>query len=136
MLWLIRKKLSGSSLRLQRLQPRVLLRPVGLADAIRALVAEEVDVDALVPRLERRPEVAHPLALLLEALGALGAGADVVGEAGAPSVEGGLVLADAVDGTTHLPDRKRRQRRGDLERALHRDVDDLVGELGESQLLK
>src|SRR5262249_14970893 len=41
---------------LDRLQPVELLRSVRLAHAIRALVPEEVDVHALVPRRELVPE--------------------------------------------------------------------------------
>src|SRR5207249_2975133 len=67
---------------LQRLQPVVLVGTVGGADPLLALfgVREEVDVHGRVPLLERRPEVTHPLPLLVEALCVLGAGADVVGE--------------------------------------------------------
>src|SRR5207249_3229197 len=91
---------------LQLLQARVLLGAVGLAHAGLALVAEEVDVDAGLVRLERRPERPHPVALLLEAVRALGARADVVGEAGVTPAERGLVLADARDRAAHLPDRE------------------------------
>src|SRR5206468_3906892 len=66
---------------LQLLQTSVLLGAVRLTDAILALVAEEVHIDARLVRLERRPEVPHPLPLLVEAVGGLGAGADVVREA-------------------------------------------------------
>src|SRR6476659_6280098 len=72
---------------LQLPETRVLLGAVGLADAILPLVAEEVHVDALLVRFERRPEVPHPLPLLAEAVGGLGTGADVVREAGVAAAE-------------------------------------------------
>src|SRR5438552_1214046 len=56
---------------LQSLESAVLLCAVSLADAILTLVHEEVHVDARMPGLEGRPEAAHPLTLLLEALRAL-----------------------------------------------------------------
>src|SRR5204863_2635725 len=96
---------------LQLLQARVLLRAVRLPHAVLALVAEEVHVDAHVVRLERRPEGAYPVALVLEAVRALGAGADVEREAGVAAGECGVVLADLRDGAAHLPDRERRERR-------------------------
>src|SRR2546426_8099380 len=111
---------------LQRLQPVVLLRPVGLPNSLRSLVAEEVHVHAFVPGLQGRPEAPHPLALLVEALARLGRGADVVGEPRRAAVEGGLVVAYPADRSAHLPDRERRQRRFGLERPLDGDVEDLV----------
>src|SRR5581483_11167380 len=87
---------------LQRLQATVLLGAVGLADALLALVAEEIHVDARLVRLERGPEGTHPVPLALEPVGVLGAGADVVGEAGVAAVERRAVLADAADGAAHL----------------------------------
>src|SRR5215207_10127476 len=53
---------------LKHLEPVVLLQSVGLADPLLPLVHEEVHVHAGVVRLEGRPEPAHPLPLLVEAL--------------------------------------------------------------------
>src|SRR5205807_8528398 len=77
---------------LERPQALVLRPPVGLADALRALVHEEVHVHAPMMRSERRPEVAHPLPLAVEALGPGGAGADVERERGLAPVEGALAV--------------------------------------------
>ena len=90
---------------LQRLELRVLLRPVRLPNALGTLVAQEVHVDPLVPRTEGVPEAAYPLPFFLEARTVLGAGADVVGEAGRAAGKGGLVVIDPADGAARLPDR-------------------------------
>src|SRR5436190_15758953 len=82
----------GVVLPLQRLQAVVLLRAVGLPHSVLALVHQEVDVHGREMWLERGPEVAHPLAFLVESLGRRRARADVVREARVPPVEGGLVL--------------------------------------------
>src|SRR5262249_40861813 len=65
---------------LELLEAGVLSGAVRLADTVLTLVAEEVDVDACLVRLQGVPEIPHPLPLFVEAVGALGAGADVVGE--------------------------------------------------------
>src|SRR5262249_49190313 len=56
---------------LQRLQPVELVRPVGGADSPLAffVARHEVDVGGRLPVLQRRPEVARPLALFLEPFG-------------------------------------------------------------------
>src|SRR6266496_6649494 len=95
---------------LQLLQTSVLLGAVRVTDPTLALVAEEVHVDARLVGLERRPEVPHPLPLLVEAVGGLGAGADVVREAGVAAPEGRVVVADARNRASHLPDREGRER--------------------------
>ena len=77
---------------------------------------------------ERRPEVAHPLALAVEALGPGGAGADVERERGAAPVEGAVVVVHPGHRPAHLPDRIGGQRGLDPQRVLDRDVDDLVAE--------
>src|SRR5205807_2749641 len=88
---------------LYRLQPVVLLRAVGGSDPVLPLVAEEVDVHRRVPRLERGPEVPHPLALGVEAFARRRTGADVVGEARVAAAEGGGVLPGPRDCAAHLP---------------------------------
>src|SRR5439155_15563362 len=107
-------------LSLETLQPVVRVRSVGRADPFLAFVFEEVDVHRLMPRLECRPERAHPLALLVETVCSLGGAADVVGERRLAPAEGRLALIDTRDRSAHLPDWKRRERRVDLQRALHR----------------
>src|SRR5215207_10336016 len=82
---------------LERLEPVVLLCPIGLADTLLSLLHEEVHVDARVVGLQRRPEVPDPLPLLLKALGPLGRAGDVVRMPRAASAEGRLVLAHARD---------------------------------------
>src|SRR5215210_5606722 len=81
------EKVVGIPSLLEDLQPPVLHRPVGLADPLGSLLAQEVDVDALVPRLQRGPEATHPLPLSIEARLGLGAAADVEGEAGRAATE-------------------------------------------------
>src|ERR671919_1343272 len=93
---------------LERLQALVLLLPVGLPDPLLTLLHEEVDVDGRVPGLERRPEVAHPLALLVEARGRLGHRGDVEGVACAAAVEGAVVVGTAGALATPFPDSERR----------------------------
>src|SRR4029453_8282821 len=105
----------GVILPFQRLQAVVLLRTVRLPHPVFALFHEEVEGHAREVRLERGPEVAHPLALLVEAFRRRRRRADVVGEAGVPPVERGLILSHAGHGAAHLPDGERRERRGDLE---------------------
>src|SRR2546430_21682 len=95
---------------LELLQTSVFLGAVRLTDAILALVAEEVHVDARLVGLERRPKVPHPLPLLVEAVGGLGAGADVVREAGVAAAERGVILGQMRDRASHLPDREGRER--------------------------
>src|SRR5438034_6542468 len=114
---------------LQRLQPLPPLRPVGLADPVLALLHEKVHIDAGVERLQLRPEVAGPRTFLVEAFGRLRGGVDVDGVPGASSVERGVVLSHAVDGSPQLEDGERRQLRLHLERVRRDDVDDVVGEL-------
>ena len=46
------------------------------------------------------------------------------------------MLIEPRDRSAHLPDRKRRERRVDLQRPLHRDVDDLVAQFGEVTALE
>src|SRR4029453_15029465 len=121
---------------LQGLEPVVLLRPVRLLDSLGALVAQEVHVDAFVPRWGCGPKVPYPLALLGESGTRLRAGADVVGEAGRAAVERGLVITHSAHGAAHVPDRVRRQRRGDLQRVLRRDVDDFIAQLGDVAALE
>src|SRR5215213_9291035 len=72
-----------------------------------------------------------PSSLVFEALGARGVSADVERVAGAPAVESSLILADARDRTTGLPDPQGRDRRLDLLAVLSHDVDDIVIELGD-----
>src|SRR5256885_2875412 len=54
-------------------------------------------ISGLLVGLERRPEVPHPLPLLVEAVGGLGAGADVVREAGVAAAERGVILGQMRD---------------------------------------
>src|SRR5918995_3908294 len=91
---------------LQRLEPVVLLGPVGLADPLLTLLHQEVYIDARVVGLKGRPEVSGPLPLLAEALCRLGDASDVERMPGAASAEGRLVLAHACDGPSELPDHK------------------------------
>src|SRR2546422_10687677 len=67
----------GVVLALQGLQAVILLGPVGLADALLALVHQEVDVNARVVGLECRPEVPDPLPLRVEAFRCRSGGRDV-----------------------------------------------------------
>src|SRR5829696_2169577 len=114
---------------LQRLEPVVLLGPVGLADPLLTLLHQEVYIDARVVGLKGRPEVSGPLPLLVEALCRLGDACDVKSMPGAASAEGCLLLAHACDGPSELPDHKGRQRGVDSQRVIDRDVDNLVSEL-------
>src|SRR5215212_4728613 len=82
---------------LQRLEPLILLSPVGLADPLLTLLHEEVHVDARVVGLKGRPEVPDPLPLLVEALRRLGGACDVERTSGAASTEGCLLLPHACD---------------------------------------
>src|SRR5215204_7205287 len=100
---------------LQRLEPVVLLGPVGLADPLLTLLHEEVYIDACVVGLECRPEVSDPLPFLVEALTRRGNSGDVERVTGAASAEGRLVLANARDRPPALPDREGRQRGVDSE---------------------
>src|SRR5215212_11048956 len=111
---------------LERLEPVVLLGPVGLADSLLTLLHQEVYVDARVVGLQRRPEVPGPLPLIVEALCRLGDAADVERMAGASSAEGRLLLAHACDGSSELPDHGISQRGLDSQRVIERDVDNLI----------
>ena len=103
MFWFSRKTLLGSYFCLSA-EALVLCRSVGLPDPLMALVHEEVHVHAGVIRLQGRPEAMDPCSLVCEALGAGGVSADVERVAGAAAVERRLVLADASNRTTGLPD--------------------------------
>src|SRR5829696_10429593 len=111
---------------LQRLEPVVLLGPVGSADPLLTLLHQEVYIDTCVVGLKGRPEVSGPLPLLLEALCRLGDASDVERMTGAASAEGCLVLAHACGGPSELPDHKGRQRGVDPQRVIDRDLDHLV----------
>ena len=91
---------------LEDLQPLVLRRSVGLADPVGSLIAQKVDVDAPVPRLQRGPEAPHPLPLDIEARLGLGAAADVVRETGRAATERRVVVAEPADRAAQLPDRE------------------------------
>src|SRR5215210_6338014 len=114
---------------LERLEPVILLCPVGLADPLLTLLHQEVYIDARVVGLKGRPEVSGPLPLLVEALRRLGDTPDVERMPGAASAESCLLLSHACDSPSELPDHKGRQRGVDLQRVIDRDVDNLVGEL-------
>src|SRR5207302_7385629 len=116
---------------LERLQPVVAGRPIGLADALLALVHEEVHVHARVVGLQRGPEPPGPLALLVEPLRRGGRGVHVDREAARSAVEGGLVLADPRDRPAQLEARERRERRRLPLRVVRDDVDDVVRQLTE-----
>src|SRR5215210_9023480 len=62
---------------LERLEPVILLGPVGLADPLLTLLHQEVHIDARVVGLKGRPEVPGPLSLFVEALFGLGDACDV-----------------------------------------------------------
>src|SRR4051812_26312255 len=104
----------GVVLLLETLQPRKLLGTIGLADAILALLHEEVHIYARVVGRERVPVAARPLALLVEAVGRLAVAVDVERVARVATVEGGVVLADARHRPSHLPEGDAGDRRGDL----------------------
>src|SRR5215203_2786485 len=108
---------------LQRLEPVVLLGPVGLADPLLTLLHEEVHIDARVVGLKRRPKVSCPLPLFFEALFGLGDASDVESMPGAASAEGRLVLAHARDCPSKLPDHEGSKRGVDPQRVIDRDVD-------------
>ena len=132
MFWLSRKRLSGSYFRLSALSRSYFCRPVGLADALLALLHEEVHVDARVvraraPTRSRAPTRAPRRSRRLSRSCRL----DVERVPGAAPVEGRLVLADPRHRAAELPDREGRQRRLDPQRVLDGDVDDLVGQLGD-----
>src|SRR5215212_3366405 len=114
---------------LERLEPVVLLGPVGPADALLTLLHQEVHVDARVVGLQRRPEVPDPLPHLGEAHGPIGRTGDVVRMPGAASAEGRLLLAHARGRPSTLPERQSTKRGIDPQRVIDGDVDDLVGEL-------
>src|SRR5215210_4787554 len=94
---------------LQRLEAVVLLRPVGLPDALLALLHQEVDVDRRVVGRERRPEAPRPFGGLVEAVPPLRDRRDVEREAGGAAVERSGALRHARDRASHLPDREPRQ---------------------------
>src|SRR3712207_5118310 len=55
------EEVAGVVAALERLEPIVLLSPVGLADTLLTFLHEEVHVDARVVGLQRGPEVSGPL---------------------------------------------------------------------------
>src|SRR5215210_9167280 len=114
---------------LERLEPVILLGPVGSADPLLTLLHQEVYIDARVVGLKGRPEVLNPLPLLLEALRRLGNACDVERMPGAASAESSLVLAHACHGPSELPDHESTKRGIDPQRVIDRDVDNLVCEL-------
>src|SRR5215211_2830168 len=114
---------------LQRLEPVVLLGPVGLADPLLTLLHQEIHIDARVVWLKGRPEVSGPLPLLVEALCRVGDASDVERMPSAASAEGCLLLAHACDGPSKLPDHESTKRGIDPQRVIDRDVDNLVCEL-------
>src|SRR5215204_7307494 len=114
---------------LERLEPVVLLCPVGLADPLLTLLHQEVHVDAGVVGLKARPEGPNPLPLFVEALFGLGNACDVERVPGAASAEGRLLLSHACEGPSELPDHESTKRGVDPQRVIDRDVDDLVCEL-------
>src|SRR5678815_2647997 len=113
---------------LERLQPLVLRFTVRLAYAVLAFLHQEVDVDAGVVGRERGPVGARPLALLLEALGALGVAVDVERIARLAPVERGLLVAHLRHRAPHLPERDAGHRRGDAIPELRHDVDHAVAQ--------
>src|SRR5215204_3439328 len=114
---------------LQRLEPVVLLGPVGLADPLLALLHKEVYIETSVVGLKSCPEVPNPLPLFVEALCLLGDAADVECMPGAASAEGRLVLSHACHCPSELPDHERTKRGIDPQRVIDGDLDDLVCEL-------
>src|SRR4030042_2235201 len=85
------------------LESIVLGGPVGLLDPLFSFLHEEIDVHAGVVGSQRGPVVAGPLPFCLESLGGVAIAIDGEGEAGVPAVEGGFGVADAGDGSPHLP---------------------------------
>src|SRR5215203_3043701 len=111
---------------LERLEPVILLGPVGLADPLLTLLHQEVYIDARVVGLKCRPEVSGPLPLFFEALFGLGDACDVERMPCAASAEGRLVLAHARDRPSTLPERQSSKRGVDQQRVIDSDVDDFV----------
>src|SRR5215204_2750961 len=95
---------------LERLEPVVLLGPVGLADPLLTLLHEEVHVDARVVGLQCRPEVSGPLPLFFEALFGFGDACDVERMPGTAPTEGRLLLAHARERPSKLPERQSSKR--------------------------
>src|SRR5215212_449336 len=111
---------------LQRLEPVVLLGPVGLANPLLTLLHQEVYIDTCVVGLKGRPEVPNPLSLFVEALCRLGDAGDVERMPGAASTEGCLLLSHARERPSKLPDHESTERGIDPQRVIDRDLDHLV----------